>query len=52
MKTVIFQLINIVLFNFVSSRMNAVEYEQGMTNLYYLGVKYEHNNYYRRRNMS
>jgi len=44
---------HLLLFNFVSSRMNAVEYDQGMTNLYYLGVKHEaQRNYYRARNLS
>ena len=45
---------HMILLNLVSSRMNTVEYEQGMTNLYYLGVKFEQNSqyYYRRRNMS
>jgi hypothetical protein len=33
--------------------MNAVEYDQGMTNLYYLAIKNEsHRNYYRVRNLS
>ena len=44
---------HLLLFNFVSSRMNAAEYDQGMTNLYYLGVKHEaQRNYYRARNLS
>ena len=44
---------HLLLFNFVSSRMNATEYDQGMTNLYYLGVKHEaQRNYYRARNLS
>ena len=44
---------HMILFNFVSSRMNAVEYDQGMTNLYYLAIKNEsHRNYYRVRNLS
>ena len=44
---------HMILFNFVSSRMNATEYDQGMTNLYYLGIKHEsERNYYRQRNMS
>jgi len=32
--------------NFISSRMNAKEYEQGMTNLYALGKSRHHSNYY------
>jgi hypothetical protein len=31
--------------NFISSRMNAKEYEQGMTNLYALGKSRHHSNY-------
>jgi len=41
---------HMILLNFVSSRMNTVEYEQGMTNLYYLGIKFSaESQLYRRR---
>ena len=44
---------HMILFNFVSSRMNAAEYDQGMTNLYYMAVKQEaYRTYYRERFMS
>ena len=44
---------HMILFNFVSSRMNAAEYDQGMTNLYYMAVKQDaYRTYYRERFMS
>ena len=45
---------HMILLNFVSSRMNTTEYEQGMINLHYLAVKFsaETQYYYRRRNQS
>ena len=44
---------HMILLNLVSSRMSAAEYDQGMTNLYYLSIKYEQDRYYyRRRSMS
>ena len=45
---------HMILLNFVSSRMNTTEYEQGMINLHYLAVKFsaDREYYYRRRNHS
>ena len=40
-----------ILLNFVSSRMNAVEYEEGMINLHWIATKYGYDRYaYRGRN--
>ena len=34
-----------ILLNFVSSRMNAVEYEEGMINLHWIATKYGYDRY-------
>ena len=42
---------NLSLLNLISSKMTAKEYDEGMTNLYYLSIKYSYNRYaYRGRN--
>jgi len=42
---------NLVLFNFISSKMSAKEYEEGMMNLHFLNIQYSYDRYsYRGRN--
>ena len=38
---------HLILFNLISSKMTAKEYDEGMTNLYFMSIKYERGYYYR-----